>query len=64
MIFDGDKCLLFSMQDVSQRHMLEKQQKEIDLLKKLHATITENLVDPLSLIAVSSNWLIRWYKKT
>ena len=33
------------------------------MLQKLHLTINKDLVDPLSLIIVSVNWMIRWQKQ-
>jgi len=62
IIFEGEKCVLLSMRDVSSTHKLSKSKQEIELLKKLSTTISEDLIDPLSLIAVSVNWLIRWQK--
>ena len=63
IIFDNQRCLLISMHDVSQRHKLSEQQKQIEMLKKLQSTISEDLIDPLSMMGVSSSWLIKWYRK-
>ena len=63
MIFDGEKCLLLSLRDVTSSHMLDKTKKESEMLKKLHMTISKDLVDPLNLITTSAKWLIMWQKE-
>ena len=63
IIFEGEKCLLLSLRDVSASHKLSKSNQKIELLKKLSSTISEDLIDPLSLIVLSVKWLIRWQKR-
>ena len=53
---------MISMRDVTPSHVLDKTKQEVDLLKKFSQTINKDLVDPLSLIIASANWLI-WYTK-
>ena len=54
---------MISLRDVTSIHNLQKYQQEKALLQKLHLTISKDLVDPLTLIIVSVNWLIRWHKQ-
>ena len=62
IIFDGEKCILLSLRDVTPRYLLELTQKEQRMLTKLHMTISKDLIDPLSLIGTSAKWLIIWLK--
>ena len=40
IIFEGEKCLLLSLRDVSASHKLSKSNQKIELLKKLSSTIS------------------------
>ena len=51
------------MRDVTPYHVLDKKKEEVDMLKKFSQTISKDLVDPLSLIIASANWLIWWNKE-
>lgn len=62
IFFDGEKCLLLSFRDVTPSHILDKAKEESALLKKLHMTISKDLIDPLSLIATSAKYIIRKQK--
>ena len=62
-MFEGEKCLLITMRDVTPYHVLDKKKEEVDMLKKFSQTISKDLVDPLSLIIASANWLIWWNKE-
>ena len=62
-MFEGQKCMLLSMRDVTSSHILDKTKQEIDMLKKFSQTISKDLVDPLSLIDSSANWLIWQHKE-
>lgn len=62
IIFDDAKCLLVSLHDLSERHKVSQQQKQINILKMLHSSVSGDLVDTLSMIGVTASWLIKWHK--
>lgn len=43
--------------------MLQKTKQQMELIRKLHLTISGDLVDPLSLIHMSVKWLVKHYQR-
>ena len=63
IMFEGDRCLLLSMRDISSNFALNQKKEQVELLKKFSKTISKDLVDPLNLIIASANWLIWQHKE-
>jgi len=53
-VFDGEKCLLLSLRDVTSQHKLKRQSDDFESLKKLHIIIQNDLEEPLNRIIQST----------
>ena len=46
-MYDGQESLLVLLHDVTEYHMLQEEQKKVQMMKFLHATVSHDMMAPI-----------------
>jgi sensor histidine kinase regulating citrate/malate metabolism len=49
-MFDNEECLLLLLRDVTEFHQLQQQKQQVSMMKMLHATVSHDMMNPISAI--------------